>query len=123
MADLTIYQGEYKVFECTATEDSAALVLTGAAIYFAAYKTNPPATYTDDSNAVIAKSTATSGGITITDGAAGEFEIEFEKADTNALDTNRKYLYSIEAVLSGYTDPVVLEVGTIQVLPSYVRAV
>ena len=123
MGDLTIYQGEYKVFECTATEDAVALVLTGAAIYFAAYKTNPPATYTDDSNAVIAKSTATSGGITITDGAAGEFEIEFEKADTQYLETNRKYLYSIEAVLSGYTDPVVLDVGTIEILPSYVRAV
>jgi len=121
MTEMTVYQGEYKVYECTATEDSVALVLTGAAIYFAAYKSNPPATYTDDSNAIIAKSTVS--GITITDGAAGEFEIEFEKADTQYLETNRKYLYSIEAVLSGYTDPVVLDVGTIEILPSYVRAV
>jgi len=117
---MSLYQGEYKVFECTATEDGSVLVLTGASIYFAAYRVLPPSSYINDANAFIAKSTA--DGITITDGAAGEFEIEFEKADTNNLHPGT-YNYGIEAVLSGYTDPVVLDVGTIEILPSYVRAV
>ena len=119
-ADMSIYRGEYKVFECTATEDGAALVLTGASIYFAVRDTNPATSITSDADALIAKSTA--DGITITDGAAGEFEIEFEKADTNALNIGL-YHYGIEAILSGYTDPVVLDVGTFEILPSYVRAV
>jgi hypothetical protein len=120
MADMSIYRGEYKVFECTATEDSVALVLTGAAIYFAVRASEPDRRTISDSDALIAKSTVS--GITITDGAAGEFEIELEKADTNVLATGT-YYYGIEAVLSGYTDPVVLDVGTIEILASYVRAV
>ena len=122
MADMSIYRGEYKVFECTATEDSSALVLTGAAIYFAVRASAPDRRTTSDADALIAMTTAVGGGITITDGAAGEFEIEFDKADTNTLELGT-YYYGIEAVLSGYTDPVVLDVGTIEILASYVRAV
>jgi len=120
MADMSIYRGEYKIYECTATEDGAALVLTGASIYFAVRETSPALTVVSDADALISKSTA--DDITITDGAAGEFEIEFEKANTNTLDTGT-YHYGIEAILSGYTDPVVLDVGTIEILASYVRAV
>ena len=117
---ISLYQGEYKVFECSITEDSVALILTGASIYFAVYRALPPSSYADDSNAFIAKSTGS--GITITNGASGMFEIEFKKLDTNNLHPGQ-YNYGIEAILSGYTDPVVLDVGTIEILASYVRAV
>ena len=121
MGTMTIYRGEYKVYECTASEDGEPLVLTGAAIYLAVRNKPPLTSEEDDSEAMIAKSTVDSG-ITITDGAAGEFEIEFTKADTNDLPLETFY-YGIEAILSGYTDPVVLDVGTIEILSSYVRAV
>jgi hypothetical protein len=126
MADMSIYRGEYKVYECTASEDGVDLVLTGASIYFAVRASAPDRRTTSDADALIAKSTAVGGGITITDGAAGEFEIEFEKADTNGLDIGT-YYYGIEAILSGYTDPVRLsgdiEDSTFTVKADVVRAV
>ena len=122
MADkLVMYGGEYKVFACSATEDGVAIVLTGAAIYFAISEDIYAKKRNVDITELVSISTV-GGGITITDGAAGTFEIELASSDTENLQ-HGTYKYGVQAILSGYTDPVVLDVGTIEILASYVMAV
>lgn len=126
MGTMIIYRGEYKVFECVAEETDpetgvvSKLNLTGASIYLAVRNNPPKTSEDDDSDALIAKDTT--DGITITDGVGGKFEIECVTADTKDLPVE-SFSYGIKAVLSGYTDPVVLDVGEFIILESYVRAV
>ena len=120
MTKLTVYRGEAKVWTFTATNNGAALDLTGAAIYFAARLNYPAGTVTSDADASIALSTVS--GIALTTPASGIFTVTLTKANTNSL-TPAVYQYGIEAVLFGATDPVVLGVGELEILSDVVRAV
>ena len=98
--NLEIYRGHQKIW--TINTD---LVLTSATIYFAVYATYPNATILDDTGALISKST--SDGITITDGAAGTFELTIDEADTYSLTITADpdyYVYSLKYVASGETE-------------------
>jgi hypothetical protein len=120
MTRLTVYRGEAKVWTFTATNNGAALDLTGAAVYFAARLNYPLSSETTDTAANIALSTAS--GIALTTPASGVFTVTLTKANTNTL-TPAVYLYGIEAVLLGATDPVTLGVGELEILSDVVRAV
>jgi hypothetical protein len=120
MTDLTIYRGEQMVWQITATENSAAIDLTGASLYFAVRDGYPASTVVTEAGALIAKSTA--DDITLTTPASGIFEIAFDKADTNTLSPGI-YLYGFEYVPSGETDPQILAQGKFSILEDVVRAV
>lgn len=120
MSSLTMYRGEHKTFTVTATEDGTAINLTGAAIYFEVRTDYPASSVTTTAGAVITKSTVS--GITITDALAGEFEIEFVKADTNTLEP-KVYYYGLEYVPQGETEGRVLDQGQIVINPDVVRGV
>lgn len=117
--ELTITRGCRTVYTFTVTENSAAVNLTGATIYFEARTDYPASSVVTNAGAVIAKTTA--GDITITDAAGGVFEILFTKADTNTL-TPCLYYYGIEYVPQGETDPRLIQQGQLVINPDVVRA-
>ena len=122
MADFTMYRGETKTWEITVTDGGVALDITGANIRFVVRDGYPASTVVLDTDALISKSTAALGGITITDGPAGEFELELVKADTTSL-TPGAYYYGIETILAGETEPIVIQQGEFEILPDVVRAI
>jgi len=122
MSDIPMYRGEAKTIQCAATDAGAVLPLTGAVLYCAVYAEYPAASIISDAGAAIKKTSATPSEITITNAAAGLFEIYLVKADTNTLDLG-VYHIGVEAVLSGATSPVVLWVGRLTINPDVVRAV
>lgn len=119
MTDITLYRGEKKVYECTATEGGTAVNLTGATVYFAVWPDYPASSVLADTYAMIAKSTA--DDIALTTPASGIFEITFEKADTNTLEPG-EYVCGFEYIPSGETEPRVLAQGTFTILADVVRA-
>jgi hypothetical protein len=118
--DIVVTRGCYTVATCTATENGSALNITGAAIYFAARTSYPLSSEITDTAATMAKSTA--NDIAITNGAGGVFTITFDKADTNTLSIGT-YVYGIEYVPQGETDPRLLQQGNLTINPDIVRAV
>lgn len=120
MAGFRMYRGENKTFEVTATEDGAALDLSGAAIYFEVRRFYPTSETVTSEGALIEKDTT--DGITITNAAGGIFEIEIEAADTNEL-TPGNYYYGIEFIPSGLAEARVIKQGRFRILADVVRGV
>lgn len=123
LTTLEMYRGEQMVWEFTITESGVAVDLTGATVKFAVYANYPSASLTADTTAVISKTT--SSGIVLTDADAGIFELTISKADTNSIemvkDTN-EYVYGVEYIPAGETEPRVIGTGKFILYPDVVRA-
>jgi len=105
--NLEIYRGRKKIW----TIDTD-LVITGATIYFAVYETYQAASIISDATALIAKSTAS--GITITDGAAGTFDLTIAEADTygwTLYSDPTNYVYDLKYIPSGGSDTIAIGRG------------
>jgi hypothetical protein len=79
--------------------------ITGALIEWTLAKQDPAAALDTDpqparNSTLKTKSTSTSG-VTITDGANGEFEVSLASADTVGLSSPGKYYHEIQMTLSG----------------------
>lgn len=99
MTDFTMFAGDSKVLVVTIVDDDGAAVnITGAAIKWQAART------VSDSSALISKTTDSPGGVAITDGADGEFEVTLDEADTDDLDG--LYYHEAEITMSGDTSTV-----------------
>jgi hypothetical protein len=123
LTTLEMFRGEQKVWQITVEENGAAVELTNATIKFAAYASYPAGTVTDDTNAIIAKTT--SDGIVITDGSNGVFELTVEKDDTYSIEISKSrnlYVYGLEFIPYGQTEPRSLGNGYLILYPDVVRA-
>jgi hypothetical protein len=118
---LTIVRGSIETFIFTVTDSGTVMDITGAAIYFAARRDWPAATIVSDSDASIAKSTV-SGGIVITDGANGVFELTLLHADTNTLQLG-DYPYGVELIPYGDSEPYAVEQDILTITVDSVRAI
>ena len=118
--ELSIYRGETKTWTFTVTDNGVAMDITLATINFAARRTLPGGTIVSDADAAIAKSTA--GGIVITDGVNGVFELTLLKADTNTLEVDQ-YYYGVKLIPAGETEPYVVEEDILNILAHPVRAI
>jgi hypothetical protein len=102
MSDLTLYRGEAVTFTLTLEEDGAPLNITGAEIKFVVRPSIPLSSVITDLDALIVKTEL--DGITITDGAGGVAEVAIDAADTNELAPG-VYVYGVEVIPAGETDP------------------
>ena len=117
---LVVHRGEEKFWQVTVTEDGAPIDLTGAAVYFEVRRSYPPSA--GEASALISKTSVGNAGMWLTDPAAGTFELQATKADTNTM-TPGGYMYGIEYVPAGSSDPRVLVIDKFQILPDMVRVV
>ena len=122
MGQMDMYRGEKKTWQGAAVVNGSALDLTGAEVYFTVRENYPTSDITSDADASIAVST-TSTDIVVTDDAGGLFEITLSKSHSNTLEADKEYVYGIEVVLSGETDPIVLEQGIFYLKPDVARTV
>lgn len=107
--NLSIYAGETRTLAVTVTDqDGAAVDLTNADIEYVA-----------DLPVPVAKSVGS--GITITDGAAGEFEIAIEQPDTVDYDTSINAAHEVKA-RTAIGDVVTVFRGTLTIKDSLIES-
>lgn len=122
--NIEMYRGSHRYWNVTVKNSAGSPVnLTGASIRFTVRSSVPPGSVTADTDAVF---TLTVGaGITILAPATnGIFEIEVVKAKTDSLNIGSQdayYLYGLEYIPSGQTDPIMLGQGTFTIKPDIVR--
>jgi hypothetical protein len=119
---IEMYRGESRTYSGTATYGGAALDLTGATLYCSIRTSVPASTIVADTDATIYKTSLAGGGISIVDADAGTYELDFVKADTNALAVGVYYI-GLECVTAGSADYITLDTGTFSLLGDLVRGV
>lgn len=125
MPDLEMRRGEVKVWQYTLTEAGTAVSLTGATIHFTVRPSYPLGTITGDTDATITRN-SNSSGIVITQPASGMFEVTLLHTHTNALEVGQEgigYLYGIEYIPTGETEPRWAGGGSLTIYPDTVRVI
>ena len=124
---LKMYRGEKKAWEGILTDAVGDVVdITGAAIYFTVRLKYPAAALVADTDANVLFKKTVGAGITLSNPTQGKFEILVDKADTNSLEigaTGKGYLYGLEIVEDGETEPRTLAGGKFTVLSDVVRGI
>ncbi len=113
MADLTLVRGTTGIIRTTVSP--ASLVLASD-IYFMAKRHSVDL----DEDAILSKSNAVDGGITVTDEDAGEIAITINPTDTRGLDNHRlllRYEVEIEKDAAIYS----VDVGTLTITPEIIQ--
>lgn len=90
--DLTVIRGDTAVYRCTVTIDGVPADLTGHSIFF----TLKPSLTTTDANKTFQKSIGS--GVTVTNAAAGEFEVKLLAADLKPLTPGKTYYWDIQII-------------------------
>lgn len=110
---LEMYRGDSAIWnlECKQS-DGTALDITSVDLYFTAKSS----TRQSDADATFQKTTAISGGITITDGAAGLCTVELSPSDTNGIYAPATLVWDLQLVTSG-NKVFTLAQGTLLVKP------
>jgi hypothetical protein len=94
MADLEMYRGDDASFNIAVQKDGAPVDLSGATLRFTAKRGR----LEPDADAVLSKSTAGGGGITITDAPGGIARVDVLPADTDALARAVRLVWDLQAV-------------------------
>lgn len=93
---LSVIRGDTSSWNVAVTLNGEVYPLTGSSLRFTVKRSpNDP-----DSAAVITRTSAT-GGVTITDGAAGKARITLGPADTTTLDPGATYVWDFQITTSG----------------------
>lgn len=112
---LEMRRGDTPIWELAVTEDGAAFNLTGATLYFTAKLA------LDDADPGVFQLT-NSAGITITDAAAGEAEIQPRRADTNALTSDVTLFWDVQVSIAGSSETFTVLNGTLVIRRDVTRA-
>ncbi|MFA6305704.1 MAG: hypothetical protein WC651_03170, partial [Candidatus Gracilibacteria bacterium] len=99
---LSMYRGEYKVWEFTLTDSTSPVNLTGAALRWVLRERAPGVDVTSDSDAVLVRTSSAAGGITVTSSTGGRFELELLSTQTNTAEA-RLYVWEIAILPNGHT--------------------
>jgi hypothetical protein len=119
MSDITLIRGEHAIYTITVTEAGVAVDLTGVIIMRWVMRTvYPAASVIADTDATLTKNIGT--GLTLTAPASGQLEIEFTRANTNSLEIGT-YVYGLEYIPVGDTDPIVINQGCMNISADVVR--
>lgn len=115
MAQLTMRRGDTPIWDLAVTEDGDPFDLTGATLYFTAKAS------LDDADPGLFQLT-NGAGITITDAAGGEAEIQPRRSDTNTLTADWAGFYDVQVSIAATSDTYTVDNGTLTIQRDVTRA-